>query len=318
MSHVYSRTILAASLLLSGLNNLPSFAQEPTSTDKEAMSVKCGNYPGTTQFQRAWVYDQGLGVPINIPEAVRLYKEAVDLGNPLAKGRLARIYFSGNGVLVDNTEADLLVKGIAKEVTKSAESNIAVAQIILASMYIDGLGVPRDQAEGLKWLRKAADQNLSLAQSNLGVVYENGVGVERDYSEAVKWYRKAAEQNLAIAQGYLGDMYYFGKGVDKDNLEAVKWYRKSADQNFAHAENNLGRMYNEGCGVIQDQCEAAKWFRKSAEQNFVIAQANLGMMYANGTGVVQDLREAEKWYRKAAAQGDEDSRRELRRLGFAP
>ena len=106
--------------------------------------VDCGNYPGTELFQRAWVFDQGLGVPINIPEAIRLYRQAADLGNPLAKGRLARIYFSGNGVPENKGEAEKLSKGIFPEVTKSAESGVGVAQLILASMYADGLGVGRD------------------------------------------------------------------------------------------------------------------------------------------------------------------------------
>ena len=61
--------------------------------------------PGADLFQQGWKYDQGLGTPINIPEAFRLYQQAAVLGNPLAKGRLARFYFSGNGIRQDEGQA---------------------------------------------------------------------------------------------------------------------------------------------------------------------------------------------------------------------
>jgi TPR repeat protein len=61
-------------------------------------------------------------------------------------------------------------------------------------------------------------------------MYQNGQGIPKDDAEAIKWYRKAADQGYAEAQTYLGTMYQDGQGVPKDDVEAVKWYRKAADQ----------------------------------------------------------------------------------------
>src|SRR5262249_41680397 len=159
---------------------------------------KSDTFLGAEQFARAWQYDQGLGVPIDIPEAVRWYRKAAAAGHPLAKARLARIYFSGSGVVEDKMEAERLSKGIFPDVLKAAENNDAMAQMIVGTMYADGLGVARDSEEAEKWLYKAADQKLPLAQANLGVMYEHGIGVPRDSAEAARWVRQAADQNNAM------------------------------------------------------------------------------------------------------------------------
>ena len=41
------------------------------------------------------------------------------------------------------------------------------------------------------------------AQYNLGVMYDNGEGVPKDDAEAVKWYQKAADQGNADARSRL-------------------------------------------------------------------------------------------------------------------
>jgi uncharacterized protein len=261
-------------------------------------------YPGADLFQKGWKYDQGLGTPIDMREAIRFYREAAAAVHPLAKARLARIYFSGNGVEEDPKQAERLSKGICPDVLKAAEKGDAVAQAIIGTMYADGLGVARDSEEALQWLRKAAAQKLPLAQANLGVMYEHGIGVKTDYTEAAKWFRKAADQNNAMGQAYLGDLYKEGRGVPPDECEAARLYGLSAAQNYAHAQTNLCYLYEHGCGVEWDPCEAVRLYRAAAEQGFAVAQANLGTMYEKGCGVEQDVNEAVYWYRRAAAQGD--------------
>lgn len=54
----------------------------------------------------------------------------------------------------------------------TAEQGDAEAQINLGNCYRDGIGVPQDTAEALKWYRAAARQENPEAQYNLGVCYE--------------------------------------------------------------------------------------------------------------------------------------------------
>lgn len=52
-----------------------------------------------------------------------------------------------------------------------------------------------DYATALKEWKPLAEQGDEFAQSNLGIIYENGIGVPQDYKEAVKWYRLHKQQD---------------------------------------------------------------------------------------------------------------------------
>ncbi len=52
----------------------------------------------------------------------------------------------------------------------------------------------------VKDILKTAGQGHSEEQFELGMIYYNGEGVPRDDAEALKWFREAAEQGHAEAQ----------------------------------------------------------------------------------------------------------------------
>ena len=62
-------------------------------------------------------------------------------------------------------------------------------------MYLDGDGVPQNDAEAVRWYRLAADQGHADAQYNLGVRYANGRGVPQDDVQAHMWYNLAASRS---------------------------------------------------------------------------------------------------------------------------
>ena len=82
-----------------------------------------------------------------------------------------------------------------RKLLQQAKQGDAKAQFTLGLRYDDGLGVPQDDAQAVKWYRLAADQGYAQAQYNLGVMYANGIGVPQDYVQAHMWL------NLAAAQG---------------------------------------------------------------------------------------------------------------------
>ena len=89
----------------------------------------------------------------------------------------------------------------------------------------------------------AAEQGNSDAQFNLGLIYANGRGVPKDDAEVVKWYRLAAEQGHADAQNSLGVAYANGAGVLKDEAEAIKWFRLASSNGNDFARLNLADRY---------------------------------------------------------------------------
>src|SRR5262249_51160851 len=92
-----------------------------------------------------------------------------------------------------------------------------------------------DWASALPLLREAARKGSAEAMWHLGNFYANGLGVPRDQAEAVRWYIKGAEAGNLSAMRSLGWMYQNGWGAAKDLAEAVRWYRKSADAGNAEA-----------------------------------------------------------------------------------
>ena len=188
--------------------------------------------------------------------------------------------------------------------TSLADLGNPTAQVRLGLMYARGHGVPRDDAEAVRWYRKAAEQGFAWGETNLGYMYSVGRGVDKDDAQAVEWYRKAAATDFAMAQDNLGVMYRDGRGVTRDPVAAVDWFRKAAAVGYLEGQNNLGYMYASGQGVAQDDAEAVQWYRKAAERGHALAQTNLGWMYENGRGVAKDYAEAVQWYRRAAEQGN--------------
>jgi TPR repeat protein len=110
----------------------------------------------------------------------------------------------------------------------TAQSGSPAAQFNLARMYLSGVGVPRNQVEGLKWLRKASEQGLPAAQNALGELTEKGIGTEKNPEEAAKLFANAAEKGDAGAQLNLGLAYLRGTGLKADPIQAHVWLNIAA------------------------------------------------------------------------------------------
>ena len=93
----------------------------------------------------------------------------------------------------------------------------------------------------LSGARASAEQGDASAQYNLGVMYDDGLGVPLDDAEALRWYHLAAEQGHATAQHNLGVMYGTGEGVPQDNIGAHMWLNLAASRSSgADRERSVG------------------------------------------------------------------------------
>ena len=73
-------------------------------------------------------------------------------------------------------------------------------QYNVGAMYAEGLGIPQDDGEAVKWIRTAAKQGNALAQKNLGFIYAAGRGLPQDYVLAHMWFSLAAAQGNDAAR----------------------------------------------------------------------------------------------------------------------
>ena len=146
------------------------------------------------------------------------------------------------------------------------------------------------------------------AELIVGLRYLDGDGVPVNEAEAARWLSRAANAGLAVAQYRLGTLFERGRGIAADPAKAVRWYQAAANQGNRKAMHNLAVAYAEGAGVKKDFAEASRWFAKAANLGLSDSQFNLAVLYERGLGVPQNLVDAYKWYAIAAAQGDSESK----------
>ena len=197
----------------------------------------------------------------------------------------------------------------------------AQAAANLASLYMNGQGVPRDDTEALRLSKIAADQGNAQGQNSLGSLLGQGRGGPKDDMEAARLFKLAADQGFPPAQNNLGQLYQMGRGgLPKDDREAVRLFKLAADQGVASAQAHLGFNYLSGLGgLTKDDREAVRLFKLSADQGNSLGQANLGFAYEHGLGgLAKDEREAARLYKLAADQGNTGARGFLDRINAAP
>ncbi len=171
-----------------------------------------------------------------------------------------------------------------------------------------GLQAEKLPAEiGPRPLRQAALRGDANAQFVVASRYLEGKVVPRDEEQAAQWYRRAAIQGLASAQYRLGSMYEHGRGTPLDREAAQVWYEQAAGRGNIMAMHNLAVLYSDADTGRPHYELAAVWFRKAAERGLKESQFNLAVLSEQGLGVRQSPQEAVFWYALAAAQGDREA-----------
>ena len=139
------------------------------------------------------VYEYGVGVTIDLKEAVKWYRLSAEQGDSSGQSKLGFLYQTGKVLGQD-------LKKAVKWNRLSAKQGFAKAQSNLGGMYRDGQGVPQDYKEAIRLYRLAAEQGYAPAQSNLGYMYANGQGAKVNFKEAIKWIKLAVKKGHPQAQ----------------------------------------------------------------------------------------------------------------------
>jgi uncharacterized protein len=127
--------------------------------------------------------------------AVAACRRLAETGDVVAEYNLALLYYAGQGLPQNDSEA-------ARWFRKAAEQGDAPAEFELGQLYEDGHGVEADAVEAAHWYRKSAEQGYVYAQSQLGFMYGNAAGIPRDYVQADLWLSLAAAAGDPDAADY--------------------------------------------------------------------------------------------------------------------
>lgn len=152
------------------------------------------------------------------------------------------------------------------------------------------------------WI-KPANEGDPEAQYNIALLYMNGLGVEKNERLALMWFTHAGEQGMADAQYNAGVMFYTGKGVYPDQKSAIEWWTLAANQGHANAQNNLAIMYAFGYGTKQDSEQALTLWTAAAQQGHPDAIDSLINAYDGKiAGFSRNDNKARYWQTKKQAR----------------
>jgi localization factor PodJL len=201
------------------------------------------------------------------------------------------------------------IKPLAPHVVKSAPVH-AVPGTPAAPTVLPAEAKPVQAASltPLDKLTQLANAGNAKAELVVGLKYLDGDGVPVNEADAAKWLERAAEAGQPVAQYRLGTMYERGRGVPADAAKAVHWYEIAAQAGNRKAMHNLAVAEASGGGTAKNLPEAARWFSKAAALGLADSEFNLAVLYERGLGVPQSLLDAYKWYAIAAAAGDTESK----------
>lgn len=227
----------------------------------------------------------------------------------------------------------------------SASQQFTKAQINLALMYQQGVGIGKNEKEMLRWMEAAAKAGDPIGQMNMAEYTLQGIPnvLVKNSQQALIWLEAAAAQQFPAAQLTLAYWYEQGTAGNKDPQKshaiylalaeknhpqalyilgyqaatgmyekinyplAFQYFTRSAELGFSPAQNSLGMLYLAGQGTKRDTVSAIKWLTLAAEQGEVSAQFNLALIYARGDGITANQAKACQWFIKAANQNSRDA-----------
>lgn len=182
------------------------------------------------------------------------------------------------------------------------------ATLLLAKIYLRGIGTHKNPAEANKWFANAAKIGFMPANNTLGMAALNGFGGAKDARKAVGYFKEAAEAGYAPAQYNLAKVFYAGEpDVPQDLKLAGAWFDAAAKMGHAGALYAAGRMYDLGKGVPADSKRAIVYYKEAALKSNADAQSALGTYFYTGEVVTKDLATARKLFNSAARQGQPDA-----------
>lgn len=225
---------------------------------KNHLMAKLGN--GKALHWVGYCYEYSNGVSFNRDEALKWYKKSAEKGYSRAFLTLGNIYeglrpyerfeidyneakyYYQKGANAKNNRIRKKCKDGAARMEKYLDVNNdfgnyydqachgdSFAQVFLGMYYNegynkDGISIPKNLKESVRWYKKAAAQGHVIAYTNLGYCYIEGEGVEKDVERGVELLKKAVQGGYGYAALLLA-VYY--QDINED--ETVHWLRKGAE-----------------------------------------------------------------------------------------
>ena len=187
----------------------------------------------TAQYLLGMMHDRGVGVPLDEPEAAKLYSQAAAKGHVSAQARWGFALMHGIGVAPNPTEGESWLR-------RAALAGDPEAAAMVGDLYAKGGPLPPNYAEAAMWFRRAVDAKHKGAARALAMLHLTGAGVPRDQDEAARLFSFAAEGGDPVSLADLGNLLLKGHGETKDSVLTREWFEQAAQSGDMVAAFNYG------------------------------------------------------------------------------
>jgi hypothetical protein len=149
------------------------------------------------QYNVGLMYAQGLGVQKDMSKAVKWYEKSATQGNAFAQYNLAQYYhYQGSTDTHAYAKAKYWYEKCVKNEVKESYNN-------LGALYLEGLGVPKDEVKAFELFKQGADKLDASASINVALLYAWGKHVSHDKMKAYDYLKTALKQGRIEAEAYL-------------------------------------------------------------------------------------------------------------------
>ena len=303
------------------------------------------------------MYLNGLGVPQDVKKAKLLFHDAAISGNANAQYELANLFVQekkwGSALLWYKKSVSAHPSSLLKmaEISKilflssnkpsyrisyvsflnqAREKSIYGADVLLATDYLTGFGVPIDKEKSYRLFKSyltnydhdkkpqiSLSRNvsyLSLAQMNYGILLYD---YKRDYSLSLKMLLKGYK--TAQSCYLIAKMYQLGLGTEQDLKLSLSWYKVAASKKSASSTQWMARalfamsdFYQNGLAVKESQSKFLSLITTASRLGNLKATEKLASMYETGGYLQKDEGKAMRLYYLARNMGSKVAREKIK------
>lgn len=214
-------------------------------------------------------FERGLGLYQrgDVTGAANEWMIDAENGNVVASFLLGHMYKSGNGV----TKSDRLA---FPYFLQAAQRGHPAAQLETARYYYYGneeAEIDQDYVEAGLWFDKAALNFSGEAQYFLGVMHRKGQGVPRDRAEGFRWLLLSSNKTYVPAFLLLAEIYAQGDGVVEDPVKSAmyldlarRYVDPAASEGVADKQHELRHFINSEAWA-EGRLQAELWVRANEQ-----------------------------------------------------
>ena len=235
--------------------------------------------------KHAWKYLNGDGVPVNYPEAIHLFEQAIKLGNSGAMCGRALMYLYGVGGPTNYPEAIRLFE-------QAIALGDAEAMSCRAGMYKAGQGGPINYPEAIRLYNQAIELGRTSAMNIRAIMHLNGEGGPVNYPEAIRLLEQAIKLGDAVAMVNRAHMYLNNQGGPINYPEAIRLFDRAIALGNTDAMHDRASMHRAGQGGQVNYTEAIRLLNQAIALGHIPSLSGRAYMHKYGEGGDVDLASA--------------------------